>query len=335
MASKKTFTIASGILITCLLVSASYFNHIQEATAKQNDEIRGEIKQGFTSSAVTPVVVNGDPKIAVISDSPETELSALLLENKVPDEIYIVHLMKILGESKQNPKVSSKSLEQYLEMTSERLNILSGVLEKSEENHSYNNTQLLSQILEEWKSGKYSTLPQDLKTLDDIEKLNEEAFKSEIEKKAMKTARDKKALVQDIKKAVGEKKELSQEHFDAALENWFAVPHSDKEPYQLTVSERKKVAETIYPEGSLVTMADVLAEYEKMFTDPKRFTYDRYIALAYYLTSGQNKVNSYRFETFYALPFFPTEATDKVTAAHLINESYTQLHTFVDELEGE
>lgn len=90
----------------------------------------------------------------------------------------------------------------------------------------------------------------------------------------LKTAKAKVTFIQEIKKAVGEQKELTQEHFKSALENWFAAPHSTKEPYQLTVSERKNIAEKVYPEGTLISLGDVLTEYEKVFTDPEMFTYD-------------------------------------------------------------
>lgn len=63
-------------------------------------------------------------------------------------------------------------------MTSERLNTLNDILKKAEEKHSYNNTQLLSDILENWIAGKYSSLLQGLEALQKIETLNEEAFKA-------------------------------------------------------------------------------------------------------------------------------------------------------------
>lgn len=333
MASKRrTITVASGILITSLLLSSYYFNHMHEANAQPKSVDQEKMEQGHTFIAVSPVLVAGTPKIAVISDSPEKDMSALLAKNDVPDEIYTVQVMKLLADTKLNLTGAKQSKQQLLEMTPERLKTLSEVLEKAQESNSYNNIQILTEILENWTAGNYSTLSQELKTLQNIESLNVEAFKANQAKKEAAIAQVKTEFIQEIKQSVGKQKELPQEHFDSALKNWFAAPHSTKEPYQLTVSERKKIAEKVYHEGTLTSMGDVLAEYEKMFTDPKMFTYDRYVALAYYLTSGQNHKDSYHFQTFYPLPYFPTEATDKATAAYLISESYANLHTFVDQL---
>jgi hypothetical protein len=332
MTAKKIIAVASGILITSTLVGTFYINNINQANAQSKGVEQVNIKQGNTSLAVSPVLVADMPKIPVISDSPEKDISDLLLKNELPDEIYIVQVMKLLATTEQNLTVTAQSKEQSIEMTSERLNTLSEVLKKAEETHSYNNTQLLTDMLENWIAEKYSSLSEDLEVLQRIETLNEEAFKADRAKKEAETAKAKVAFIQKIQKAVGEQKELSQEHFKSALENWFSTPHSTKEPYQLTVLERKNIAEKVYPEGTLISLDDVLAEYEKMFSDPEMFTYDRYVALAYYLTSGQNKADSYHFQTFYSLPYFPTEATDKATAAYLMSESYVTLHNFADQL---
>lgn len=336
MASKKPIFAASGLIIASLLVRTFYTNPVHEAKAQpKNMEHTNFTQEGASSGAssgVSPVPVAGTPKIAVIGDSPEKDISALLAKNEVPDEIYTVQVMKLLAGTKLNLTVRNPSKEQSLEMTPERLSALSEVLEKAQDKSSYNNTSLLSEILENWTAGNYSTLPQDLDTLQNIERLNAEAFDAIQANKEAEIAQAKAAFIQEIKQSVGEQKELPQEHFDSALENWYAAPHSTKEPYQLSDSEMKKIAEKVYRKGTLTSVGEILAEYENMFTNPKLFTYDRYVALAYYLSSGQNKTDSYHFQTFYPLPYFPTEATDKATAAFLISESYANLHTFVDQL---
>ncbi|MFP4974350.1 hypothetical protein ACE6ED_03015 [Paenibacillus sp. CN-4] len=332
MTSKKLIFAASGLIIASLLVRTFYTNPAHEVKAQPKNMEHTNFTQEGVSSGVSPVPVAGTPKIAVIGDSPEKDISALLAKNEVPDEIYTVQVMKLLADTKLNLTVRNPSKEQSLEMTPERLSTLSEVIEKAQDKSSYNNTSLLSVMLENWTAGNYSTLPQDLDTLQNIERLNAEAFKAIQAKKAAEIAPAKAAFIQEIKQSVGEQKELPQEHFDSALENWYAAPHSTKEPYQLADSEIKKIAEKVYREGTLTSVGEVLAEYEKMFTNPKLFTYDRYVALAYYLTSSQNKTDSYHFQIFYPLPYFPTEATDKATAAFLISESYAKLHTFVDQL---
>lgn len=278
---------------------------------------------------VVPNIISGFTKIAMIDTTPETEINTLLDNGDVPDEITIVSIMRFMADWKLGLSQFDTPL---IELTPERVELISDVIQMTEVKQKYKNSELLAQIAEQWRIGDFSTIEGDDKKLKEIEYLHSEALIAIENQQKEKIAPAKELYIQEIIKAVGEKKKLSMNRFEDALEEWLAAPYNNKQPYELSPSERKQIAESVYSENTLQTTGDILAEFEKMFSGERTYTYDRYVALTHYLTSGQAKEDSYQFNEFYPLPYFPLDYNDKEITATSISDSYLIFHQYIDKL---
>ncbi|MCL9662185.1 hypothetical protein L2089_15935 [Paenibacillus hunanensis] len=276
---------------------------------------------------VTPHALTTYPAIQVIDATPETEIQSLVKKHQIPDEITTISLMNTIAKEKRGLQTAV-----HIEPTPERVALLQTVIRQGQQKGVYNNAALLSQIIDKWANKDFTHIDQEQRDLEAMVTLYTNASQVQEASQAASTKEQQKAFKQELGNHLEAKQAWDQKHFEAVLQEWMAAPHTNQAPYQLSVSERKAMADKVYGDHKPTTLIEAIQEMEQMYAGTGTFTYERYVALSYVLNTGSIKAESAKAGIVIPMPYFPYSYDDLATSASVLHQSYDTFYQYIQAL---